>query len=48
MEWGGREWGCRATLDLSTLEGRSTFTEAFGLLGFHNMKTFRELSAQVR
>ena len=31
----------------STLEGRSTFTEAFGLLGFNNMKTFRELSAQV-
>jgi Zn-dependent peptidase ImmA (M78 family) len=32
---------------VSTLEGRSTFTEAFGLLGFNNMKTFRELSAQV-
>lgn len=32
---------------VSTLEGRSTFTEAFGLLGFNNIKTFRDLSAQV-
>jgi len=30
-------------LVVSTLEGRSSFTEAFRLLGFKRMATFREL-----
>ncbi len=33
-------------LVISTLEGRSSFTEAFRLLGFKKMATFRELGAK--
>jgi len=34
-------------LVVSTLEGRSSFTEAFRLLGFKKMATFRELGHQL-
>jgi hypothetical protein len=34
-------------LVMSTLEGRSSFTEAFRLLGFKKMSTFRELGSSL-
>ncbi len=34
-------------LVISTLEGRSSFTEAFRLLGFKKMTTFRELGQNL-
>jgi len=40
------EAGARA-LVASALEGRSPFTEAFRLLGFRKMGTFRELAQSL-